>query len=94
MFLKEVALCVLIDSQNSISAVEGNNWLSWINLITCQIVVSNKVKTWLVDVRSEGELLSLKKLGESVTTIIRVVDFTNLNSIVGHIVMDNEGKIL
>jgi hypothetical protein len=52
------------------------------------------VKTWLVDVRSEGELLSLKKLGESVTTIIRVVNFTNLNSIVGHIVMDNEGKIL
>jgi len=38
--------------------------------------------------------LSLEKLGESVTTIVGVMDFTDLNGVISQVVMNDEGKIL
>jgi hypothetical protein len=38
--------------------------------------------------------LSLEELGESVTTIVGVMDFTDLNGVISQVVMNDEGKIL
>jgi hypothetical protein len=46
-------LRVLIHSLNVESATESSDWLVWRNLVTGQVVVTNKAETWLVNVVSE-----------------------------------------
>jgi hypothetical protein len=46
-------LRVLIHSLNVESAAESSDWLVWRNLVTGQVVVTNKAETWLVNVVSE-----------------------------------------
>ena len=64
------------------------------NLVAGQIVVTNEGLSWLVDIEAVGELLSTEKEGESVTAIVGVVDFTDLDSVIGQVVVDDEWEVV
>jgi len=48
----------------------------------------------LVYIASEWESLSLEELGESITSIVGVVDLTDLDGVVSQVVVDNEWQVL
>ena len=64
------------------------------NLITSEVVVSDEGLTWLVNVEAVRKLASAETDGETVSSIVGAMNFTDLESIVSQIVVDNEGKVI
>lgn len=77
--------------EKTAKSVDG---LVWVDFIAGQVVVTDKAEARLVDVGSERQLLSSKELGESITAVVGVMNFTNLDSVVSEVVLDDEGQIL
>jgi len=69
------------------------NWLTGVDFIASQVIVTNKVETGLVNITSEGEALSVQKLGEVVTAIVGVVNLTDLDGIISQEVVNNIWKV-
>lgn len=89
-----VFLRVIIDTLDVVGAAESTDRSITKDLVAGQVIVTNEVETGLIHVGSEGDLLSLQKLGESVTAVIRVMHLTNLDCVVSQEIMDNERQIL
>jgi len=69
------------------------NWLTGVDFIASQVVVTNKVETGLVNITSEGETLSVQKLWEVVAAIVGVVNLTDLDGVISQEVVNNKWKI-
>ena len=72
-----------VNTVDKVVAAESNDRLVGVDFIAGQVVVADKIQTWLIDLSLSRQALTVEHLGESVTTIIRVVNFTNLNSVIG-----------
>jgi hypothetical protein len=94
VFLGEERLSEAIDAMDVKSAAKRDDWLAGVNFIASQVVVSNEAEAWLVDIGSKWQLLSPEKFGESITAVVREVNFTNLNCVIGEVVVDHEGQVL
>lgn len=79
-----------MDVEEATKSIDG---LIGVDLIAGQVVVTNEAETGLVNIRSEGELLSSKELWEGVTTVVGVMNFTDLNSVISQVVLEDERKI-
>ena len=77
----------LINTFNLIDSSIGIDVANWSDFISSHIVVSNELLAWLVHSEFIWELLSSQEEWEGITTIIWVVDFTDLYCIVSQIVM-------
>lgn len=82
----------VINTLNHIEATVGMDVALWSNLIGGQVVITNEVLSWLVDIKTIWELLSSKKKGEGITSIVRVMNLTNFDGIVGEVVVNNKWK--
>lgn len=76
-----------------VQTAEGVDWLTVIDFIAGQVVVTYEAETRLVNIRSEGQLLSPQHLRESVATIVRVVDLTDLNGIISQVILNDKGQV-
>lgn len=65
----------------------GVDIATWCNLIAGQVVVACEVLTWLVDIKTIWKFLSAEKQSKGITTIVGVVDFTDLNCVIGQVVV-------
>ena len=83
-------LCEVIYSSYLEVTTESINCLIWENLIKGQVVVAQESKTWLAYAEAIRDLPSLKKKSKVVSTIIRVVDFSDFTSIICQVVVNNE----
>ena len=64
------------------------------DLIAGQIVISDEGLAWLVHVETVWEFLSTEKQCKGVSSVVGVVDLTDLNGIVSQVVMDNKRKTI
>ena len=90
----EVLSCEGINTADGVKSTESIDGLTRVDFITSQVVVTDEAETGLVDIGSEGKLLSSQHLGEGIAAVVGVVDLTDLDGIVGKVVLENEGKIL
>ena len=74
-------------------ATKSIDRLVWVDLIAGQVVVTDEAEARLVNIGSEGELLSSKELWEGVTTVVWVMDLTDLNSVISQVVLYDKRKI-
>ena len=72
-----------VNTVDKVVAAESNDRLVGVDFIAGQVVITDKVQTWLVDHSLCWQALTVEHFGESITTVIRVVNFTNLNSVIG-----------
>jgi len=86
-------LGVFIDTRDAENAAEGVDHATGGDLVAGQVVVSDEVLSGLVDGVGVGQLLSTEEKGEGVTTIVRVVNFSDLNGVVSEVVVNNEGEV-
>lgn len=87
-------LGVWVNTEDHVGTSKSVNWLIGVDLVAGQVVVADKVQSWLVNVTLEWKSLSVQKLREGVTTVVRVVNLTDLNSVVGQEVMHDVGQVL
>ena len=64
------------------------------DLVASQVVVTNEVLTWLVNIKSVWQLLSTEKDGESISAVVRVMALTDLEGVIGQVVVHDVGQIL
>jgi len=83
-------LSVLINSEDSVETTECVNWLSSVDFVTCQVVITNEMKSGLINIGSKWKLLSLKEFWECVTSIVRVVNFSNLYCVISEVIVNNK----
>ena len=79
----------LIDSLDHIDSAIGIDVALWSDLVSSHIVVSNELLSWLVHIESVWKLLSSQEKWEGVTSIVRVVDLTDLHSVIGQVVVNH-----
>lgn len=79
VFGLKVLLSVVITTVEGVGATVGNQWSVWVNFITGQVVVTDEMQTWLVNIRFEWQLRPLEQFREGITAVIGVVHFTNLD---------------
>ena len=75
-------------------ATERFNEATWNDLIPSDVVVTHVHKTGLCHLEIDGEALSLHQESKVVSTVIRMVHFSNLNCVISQEVMDDERKII
>jgi len=85
---------VRVNTVNKVVSAVRDNWLVGVDFIAGQVVVADKIQTWLFDLSLSRQALTVEHLGESVTTIIRVVNFTNLNSVIGQEVVHDKRQVI
>jgi len=93
LFSIEVLGC-LVDSLNFEDAAKGVDVTVWSDLIAGKVVVTNESLSWLVNIEAVWELLSAEEKSEGVTTVVRVMNFTDFNSVISQVVVDNVRKVL
>jgi len=64
------------------------------DLVASQVVVTDEVLTWLVDIKSVWQFLSAQKHSEGISAVVRVVALTNLESVVSQVVVHDVGQVL
>ena len=82
-----------VDTFNFEDAAESVNIASWCDLITGQVVVANEGLSWLVHIKAVWKLLSTEEKGESIATIVGVMDLTDLNGVIGQVVVYYEWQV-
>lgn len=82
IFLQEEVLGEDVDSLDLELPSERVNGTVGLNLVAGEVIISNKVLTWLVDSEVIGQFLSLQEESEGVPSIVSIVHFPNLNGIV------------
>lgn len=78
VFGGEVVACVVINAVNIECAAERDNGLVRVDFIASKVVVTNEAKTGLLDIAGERDTLAAKEDGEGVTSVVGVVNLTNL----------------
>ena len=92
--LLEVLSCEGINTDDGVKSTESIDGLTRADFITSQVVVTDEAESGLVDIGSEGKLLSSRHLGEGIAVVVGVVDLTDLYGIISKVVLENEGKTL
>jgi hypothetical protein len=64
-------------------AAKCDNRTLGVDFVAREVVVTNKSETRLLHFVGEGNALSPEQEGEAVTTIVGMVHFTDLDSIIG-----------
>ena len=83
-----------VDTFNLEDAAKSIDITVWCDLIAGQVVVSNEGLSWLVHIKAVWKFLSTEEEGESVATIVGVMNLTDLNGVIGQIVVYYEWKIV
>jgi len=87
-------LSELINPFNDEVPSKSLNRLSWVYLVICEVLISNIYLTWLVYLEAIGNLPALKKESKVVSTVIRVMDFSYLASVISKVVVNDVRKII
>ena len=66
----------------------------WSNLISSKVVVSDEGLSWLVNIETVWEFLSSEEESEGITSIVWMVDLTDLYGIISQVVVDHIWKII
>jgi hypothetical protein len=88
-----VLLSVLVNSINFHNVSKRVDVTSREDLVTGEIVIAYEGLTGLLDLTAVRKLLSTKKAGKRVETIILVVSFSDFNSVVSQVIVDNERTV-
>ena len=94
VFLSVEFLGGLVDAFDLKNAAESIDVALWGDLVAGQVVVANEGLSWLVDIEAVWELLSAEEQGKGVAAIVRVVNLTDLDSVVGKVVVDNVWEVV
>lgn len=92
--LREVGLGGGVHTQNLVVATVSGDAVLGVDFVASQVVVADEVKAGLVHHSLGGQTMSLQNHGESITTIVRVVNLTDLDSVVSQEIVHNVGKVL
>ena len=87
-------LCEGVDTLDLISASVGVDVRVGRNLVAGQVVVTDEVLAWLVNVHAVGELLSAEEDSEAISAVVRAVAFTDFESIIGQVVVHDVWQVL
>jgi hypothetical protein len=97
MFLElclEVTLSEFIDSIDSEYSSEGIDNSAWFDFIASQVIVANKVLSWLIHCKGLGQLLPSEEEGKGVSAVIGMMHFSNLNRIVSKVIVNHVGHVV
>ena len=94
ILLSVVLLGEGVDTADHVDAAVGVDVGGWGDLVASQVVVTDEVLAWLVDIETVWELLSAEEHGESISSVIGVVALTDLEGVIGEIVVDDVGEIV
>ena len=64
------------------------------DLVAGQVVVANLVLAWLVDSEVVGKFLAAQLHGETITAVVGVVHLTDLDGVIGKVVVDDVGQAI
>ena len=64
------------------------------DLVASQVVVTDEALAWLVSVVAIGELLAAEEEGKGISTVVREVALTDLESVISQVVVDSVGEIV
>ncbi len=84
----------LVHSVNPKDPSEDIELLAGLDLIARNIVVTDKVLTWLIYSEAFGELLSPQEQRERVPPVVSMVDLSDLDRVVSQVVMDDKRQIV
>ena len=89
-----VGLSELIDTGHHIDAAVSVDIGCGGDLVASQVVVTDEALAWLVSVVAIGELLTAEKEGKGISTVVREVALTDLESVISQVVVDSVGEIV
>lgn len=81
----------LINSVNSKLPSKSINNSTSFDFIASQVIVANEVLTWLVHCELHRKFLSLQKQGKGIPTVVGVMHFSDFNSVISKVVVNDEG---
>ena len=85
---------MLINSCDHIDLSISIDVAGWSNLISSKVVVSDEGLSWLVNIETVWEFLSSKEESKGITSIVWMVDLTDLYGIISQVVVDHIWKII
>jgi len=94
VFLSVELLGGLVDAFDLKNASESIDVALWGDLVAGQVVVANEGLSWLVDIEAVWELLSTEEQGKCVAAVVRVVHLTDLDSVIGQVVVDDVWEVV
>ena len=83
-----------IDASDHVNLAVGVDVRFRGNLIASEVVITDESLAWLVNVEAVRKLTSAESDGETISSIVGAVNFTDLESIVSQVVVDNEGEVI
>ena len=89
-----VGLSELIDTGHHIDAAISVDIGCGGDLVASQVVVTDEALAWLVSVVAIGELLTAEQEGKGISTVVREVALTDLESVISQVVVDSVGEIV
>ena len=85
---------MLVNSCDHIDLSISIDVAGWSNLISSKVVVSDEGLSWLVNIETVWEFLSSKEESKGITSIVWMVDLTDLYGIISQVVVDHIWKII
>lgn len=82
-----------IDAFNHKNAAKRIDVAGWGDLIASQVVIANEGLSWLVDVKAVRKFLSTEEKSKGIAAIIRVMNFTDFDSVIGQVVVYYERQV-
>ena len=79
----------MINTGDAVDLSIGVDVAVWGDLVSGQVVVSDELLSWLVDIKAVWKLSSSQKKGEGVTAIVSMVNLTDLNGVISQVVVDD-----
>lgn len=83
----------VVNAADFVCSAESENAAAWVDFIASQVVVADEVLAWLVHVKAVWQLLSSQKKRKRVASVIRSVGLSDLNGVVGQVVVHDEGQV-
>ena len=83
-----------VDTVDHVDAAVGVNVRGGSDLIAGQVIVTNEVLAWLVHIEAVWQLLAAKEYGEGITTVVRVMALTDLERVVGQVVVHHVWQVV
>jgi len=93
VFLHEVILSININTSDMEDSTISIQLFAWVDLITCKIAITNELLTGLVHVKGFWKSLSSQIDWEWVSSIVREVNFSNLDGIISQEIVPLELEV-
>lgn len=84
----------LVHSLNSEHSPVSFNCTAGLDLVACQVIISNEVLSGLVHCEAGRQLSSFEEESEGVSSVISVMDFSNFYGVISQIVVDDIGHVI